>query len=87
MIGSPTQLIIILAIVLVLFGAKKLRNIGGDLGTAIKNFRSSVRDGSEEAKAAAAAEEAAAQGEKSAEQNLEGRVIEAEVVKEKDKVS
>ncbi len=87
MIGSPTQLIIILAIVLVLFGAKKLRNIGGDLGTAIKNFRSSVRDGSEEAKAAATAEEAATQGEKPAEQNTEGRVIEVEVVKEKDKVS
>lgn len=86
MIGSPTQLIIILAIVLVLFGAKKLRNIGGDLGTAIKNFRSSVRDGSEEAKAAAA-EDAAAQGAKPADQNAEGHVIEAEVVKEKDKVS
>ncbi|MDP1708641.1 MAG: twin-arginine translocase TatA/TatE family subunit [Gammaproteobacteria bacterium] len=84
MIGSPTQLIIILAIVLVLFGAKKLRNIGGDIGTAIKNFRSSVRDGSEEAKAA---EDTAAPGEKPAEQNTEGRVIEAEVVKEKDKVS
>lgn len=86
MIGSPTQLIIILAIVLVLFGAKKLRNIGGDLGTAIKNFRSSVRDGSEEAKAAAA-EEATAQGTKPTNQNAEGHVIEAEVVKEKDKVS
>jgi len=86
MIGSPTQLIIILAIVLVLFGAKKLRNIGGDLGTAIKNFRSSVRDGSEEAKAAAA-EDAAAPGTKPADQNAEGHVIEAEVVKEKDKVS
>lgn len=45
MIGSPLQLIIILAIVLVLFGANKLRNIGGDLGGAIKNFRQSVRDG------------------------------------------
>lgn len=87
MIGSPTQLIIILAIVLVLFGAKKLRNIGGDLGTAIKNFRSSVRDGSEEAKAAAAAEEAAAQSTNPADQNAAGHVIEAEVIKEKDKVS
>lgn len=84
MIGSPTQLIIILAIVLVLFGAKKLRNIGGDLGTAIKNFRGSVREGSEEAKAA---EDAAAQDTKPADQNAEGHVIEAEVVKEKDKVS
>lgn len=46
---SVTQLVVILAIVLVLFGAKKLRNIGGDLGGAIKNFRASVKDGEGEA--------------------------------------
>lgn len=39
-----TELIIILAIVLVLFGAKKLRNIGGDLGGAIKNFKTAMND-------------------------------------------
>jgi len=39
------QLVIILLIVLLLFGAKRLRNIGGDLGTAIKGFRSAVKDG------------------------------------------
>jgi sec-independent protein translocase protein TatA len=39
-----TELLIILAIVLVLFGAKKLRNIGGDLGGAIKNFKTAVKD-------------------------------------------
>ena len=39
-----TELLIILAIVLVLFGAKKLRNIGGDLGGAIKNFKSAVKE-------------------------------------------
>jgi len=37
-----TELLIILAIVLVLFGAKKLRNIGGDLGGAIKNFKTAM---------------------------------------------
>ncbi len=46
---GPLELFIILAIVLVLFGAKKLRNIGGDLGGAIKNFKSAM---SEEEKAA-----------------------------------
>ncbi len=51
MIGSPLQLTIILAIVLVLFGAKKLRNVGCDLGTAIKNFRKSMREGPQEVKA------------------------------------
>ena len=39
-----TELLIILAIVLVLFGAKKLRNIGGDLGGAIKNFKSAMKE-------------------------------------------
>lgn len=45
------QLLIILLIVIVLFGTKKLRNIGGDLGSAIKNFRSSMRDGESESEA------------------------------------
>jgi sec-independent protein translocase protein TatA len=39
-----TELLIILAIVLVLFGAKKLRNVGGDLGGAIKNFKQAMND-------------------------------------------
>ena len=42
---SIWQLLIILVIVIVLFGTKKLRNIGGDLGSAIKNFRKSMSDG------------------------------------------
>ncbi|MCW8932209.1 MAG: twin-arginine translocase TatA/TatE family subunit [Gammaproteobacteria bacterium] len=41
---GPLELFIILAIVLVLFGAKKLRNIGGDLGGAIKNFKTAVKE-------------------------------------------
>jgi sec-independent protein translocase protein TatA len=47
---SVTQLLIILAIVIVLFGTKRLRNLGGDLGGAIKGFRSAVKDGSEDKK-------------------------------------
>lgn len=46
---SIWQLLIILLIIVVLFGTKKLRNIGGDLGGAIKNFRQSMRDGETEA--------------------------------------
>ena len=45
---SIWQLLIVLVIVLLLFGTKKLRNMGGDLGGAIKGFRSSmeqVKDG------------------------------------------
>lgn len=41
---SIWQLLIILAIVLVLFGAKRLRNIGGDLGGAIKGFKSAIKE-------------------------------------------
>lgn len=42
---SIWQLLIILAIVLLLFGTKRLKNIGGDVGGAIKNFKSAVKDG------------------------------------------
>ena len=45
---SIWQLLIVLAIVLLLFGAKRLRNIGGDLGGAIKSFRSAVKEGEED---------------------------------------
>lgn len=41
---SIWQLLIILAIVLVLFGAKRLRNVGSDLGGAIKGFKKAVAD-------------------------------------------
>ncbi len=42
---TPLRLLIILAIVLVLFGGKRLRGLGGDLGGAIKGFRSAMKDG------------------------------------------
>lgn len=45
---SIWQLLIILAIVLVLFGAKRLRTIGTDLGGAVKGFRTAMREGEEE---------------------------------------
>lgn len=46
---SIWQLLIVLAIIVLLFGTKKLRNIGGDLGSAIKNFKKSVKEGEGEA--------------------------------------
>jgi sec-independent protein translocase protein TatA len=42
------ELIIILLVVLLIFGAKKLRNIGSDLGAAVKGFKKSMSDGDEE---------------------------------------
>jgi len=41
---SIWQLVIILVIVLLLFGTKRLRNLGGDLGSAIKGFKKAVKD-------------------------------------------
>ena len=39
---SIWQLLIVLAIVIMLFGTKRLRNMGGDLGAAIKGFKNSI---------------------------------------------
>ncbi len=39
------QLLIILMIVIMLFGSKRLGSLGSDLGTAIKGFRKNVSDG------------------------------------------
>ncbi len=41
---SIWQLLIILAIVLLLFGTKRLRNLGGDLGSAFKGFKKAMGD-------------------------------------------
>ena len=43
---STTHLIIFLVIIVVIFGTKKLRNIGSDLGGAVKGFKDGMRDGS-----------------------------------------
>lgn len=47
---GPTELIIILIIVILLFGVGRIGKIAGELGSAIKNFRESVKggDGSDE---------------------------------------
>jgi len=45
---SIWQLLIILVIIMLLFGTKRLGNIGSDLGNAIKGFRSAMRSGEEE---------------------------------------
>ncbi|HXZ97600.1 MAG TPA: Sec-independent protein translocase subunit TatA [Burkholderiales bacterium] len=43
--------LIVLVIVLLIFGTKKLRNIGTDLGNAVKGFKEGMRGNSEEGKA------------------------------------
>ena len=41
---SPMSLLLILFIILALFGTNKLKNIGSDLGSAVKHFRRALRD-------------------------------------------
>jgi len=52
MIGgiSVTQLLILLVIVMLVFGTKRLRNIGSDLGSALKGFRKGIEDEPEDIK-------------------------------------
>ncbi len=41
---SPVQIGIILLIVVLIFGTKKLKNIGGDLGEAVRGFKKGIKD-------------------------------------------
>ena len=41
---GPTELLILLVIFALLFGTKKLRSMGSDLGSAIKSFKRAVKD-------------------------------------------
>jgi sec-independent protein translocase protein TatA len=45
---SVTKLLIVLAIIIVIFGTKRLKNVGSDLGAAIKSFRSAIKEEDEE---------------------------------------
>ncbi len=76
---SVWQLLIILLIVLLLFGAKRLRNVGGDLGSAVKGFKSAMKDGE-------AGEDEKAKLEKGdADDVIEGEVAQREAAGDKDK--
>jgi sec-independent protein translocase protein TatA len=72
---SIWQLVIVLVIVMLLFGTKKLRNIGSDLGGAVKGFRGSMREGEEEAEAKPETE---ALEEKESREVIEGEVTSKE---------
>lgn len=71
--------LIVLVIVMLVFGTKKLRNVGGDLGGAVKGFKDGMKDATAD-KAAEPAPEAAPQ----APQQVSGQTIDVEV-KEKTK--
>jgi sec-independent protein translocase protein TatA len=68
---SIPHLLVVLAIVVLVFGTKRLKNVGADIGDAIKGFRNAVKEG----------EDAASLAKK------DGDVLEGEIAnKEKDKV-
>jgi sec-independent protein translocase protein TatA len=72
---SIWQLLIVLGIVILLFGTKKLRNLGGDLGSAVKSFKGAMKEGAEDTTM------------KKEIENDEGTTIDAEVTsKKEDKV-
>lgn len=48
---SIPHLLVVLVIVILVFGTKRLKNVGSDLGNAIKGFREAIKEGSEEPKA------------------------------------
>lgn len=45
---APRHLLIILVIVLLVFGTKKLKSIGSDLGSAVRGFKDSMREAEQE---------------------------------------
>lgn len=58
--------LVVLVIVLVVFGTKKLRNVGGDLGGAVKSFKEAVKEEDKAPKVDAVAEQSG--------QTIEGEV-------------
>ncbi len=44
--ASPWQIIIVVIIIAILFGGKRLRNLGGDLGASLKGFKKAMKDDS-----------------------------------------
>jgi len=71
---SIWQLLIVLVIVLVLFGAKRLRNIGADLGASIKGFRNAMKEGEQP--------ESEEEDKKQIEHESQARVIDAETTRD-----
>lgn len=60
------QLVIVAVIVVLLFGTKKLRNLGGDLGSAVKGFKSAIGEEKEEKNSAEKTSDTLADSSKSA---------------------
>ena len=75
---SMPSLIVILVIVILLFGTKRLKNIGGDLGGALRGFKKAIKDSDDK-------KDESIENKKDA-NVIEGEVIKEKTVKEEDKV-
>ncbi len=82
---SIWQLLIVLAIVLVIFGTKKLRDFGGDLGGAIKNFKNSMKDAGAKDDEPEADKPAATTTKKIPAKPIEGKVTSKQTSRQKKK--
>lgn len=78
---SIGHLLLVLGIVVLLFGTSKLRNIGGDLGSAISNFKKAMKEGD-----ADVAKNSDAKAQDKLSDKSPGRVIEGEVTEKKENV-
>lgn len=58
---SITKLLVVAALIILVFGTKKLRTLGGDTGSAIKGFKKAMNEDDDSAKKTTAEEEAPAQ--------------------------
>jgi sec-independent protein translocase protein TatA len=76
---STTHLIIFLVIIVLVFGTKKLKSLGSDLGSAVKGFKDGVKDGDKVDATAAAASTAAPAAQVVAEKRLDSQTIDVEV--------
>ncbi len=74
--GSIWHWLVVLAVVVVIFGTKKLRNIGGDLGGAIKNFKDAMKSAED-----SSGKDDPAKTEES--KKIETRVVDAQVTSKK----
>jgi len=70
--------LVVLLIVVMVFGTKKLRNMGGDLGGAVKGFKDGMKEGGQTAEEKAAAAAAAPAGQVSHAQTADKTTIDVE---------
>jgi len=77
---SIWQLLIVLVIILLLFGSKKLRGLGSDLGDAVKGFRGAMSEGEAESE-----QKKSDKPQSKLSENDAGRVIDSEATSKDEK--